>query len=215
MRAFAVLWPGASSSPSIQRNPGSQGPVLCSLPLKHLPEAQSPHMAAPGELGSLSPQMLRVHPVGKMGCPLSALNMASWGRDLSGRPRQRVEELAPGHMVHRWWGWDSNRPPQTPAPGEERSRQHRPVGQWYVLYLFLTPTPWPTLAGLRAHPLLVFPQNKAASTRHAKVEASIRAGERELHLCLLLLKEGVWGVDLPLNGETGRLGWGWGVRAPG
>lgn len=112
-------------------------------------------------------------------------------------------------------GLGSNRPPQTPAPGEERSRQHRPVGQWYVLYLFLTPTPWPTLAGLRAHPLLVFPQNKAASTRHAKVEASIRAGERELHLCLLLLKEGVWGVDLPLNGETGRLGWGWGVRAPG
>lgn len=85
MQTFAVLGPGAPSSSSSWRNPGSRGPVLSSLPLKHLPESLSPTMTAPGELGSWSPPthtVLHIHSVRKVECPLSALEMASLGRDL-------------------------------------------------------------------------------------------------------------------------------------
>lgn len=56
------------------------------------------------------------------------------------------------------------------------------------LYLFLTPTQSPTPAGPGTDSHLGFPQNKAASARHAKAEASMRAGER-IPSQLLLLKE--------------------------
>lgn len=64
------------SSSSIQRNPRSQGPVMCPLPQKHLPVAE-PYTATPGELGSLSLLFLPTHPDGKVH-PLSALEMARW-----------------------------------------------------------------------------------------------------------------------------------------
>lgn len=70
------LLPGVPSSSSIQRNPRSQGPVMCPLPQKHLPVAE-PYTATPGELGSLSLLFLPTHPNGKVH-PLSALEMARW-----------------------------------------------------------------------------------------------------------------------------------------
>lgn len=82
--------------------------------------------------------------------------------------------------------------------------------------LFLTPQPLAHLGRPQGRPrLLVFAQNKAASRRCAKAKASVRAGERELYLCLLLLKEGVQGTDLPLNREGVRPGWGVGGEGGG
>lgn len=82
------------------------------------------------------------------------------------------------------------------------SQAARTCGTMLFLYLFLTPTQSPTPAGPGTDSHLGFPQNKAASARHAKAEASMRAGERT-PFQLLLLKERVKGMDLPLNRERG------------
>lgn len=79
------------------------------------------------------------------------------------------------------------------------------------MQLFLTSYPFAHFDKPQGRPSLGFPQNKVATTRQAKAKTSLRSGERELHVGLLLLKVGAQRMDLPLATAKRGSGMGWGV----